>query len=50
MTHKDTGWEPEGRARQYKGDLVEDHAVGATEINTGEVDPDFAEDGDADDE
>jgi hypothetical protein len=41
MTHKDSGWEPDGRAMQYDGDTVEDHAVGAGQVNVGgqDVDP-----------
>lgn len=41
MSHEDSGWEPDGRALQYKGDFVKDHGVGPGDINEGEVDPDF---------
>lgn len=45
MTHKDSGWSPDdGDAMQYKGDTIEDHAVGASQINDGEQEPDLDDD------
>jgi len=45
MAHKESGWKPKGRAMQYKGEDVTDHAVAPGEINDAET-----EAGDADDE
>ncbi len=39
MAHKDTGWRPNGRAMQYKGEDVTDHAIAPGEINDAEAEP-----------
>lgn len=41
MTHRDSGWQPDADANQYKGENVTDHAVAPGEINDGEREPDI---------